>query len=67
LLKLLLCIMIPVVVPPLVWGAGWYNSAMGVGIVRYVACLLLLKGALSVNSPAHIWGGNHATGQCVLV
>jgi stearoyl-CoA desaturase (delta-9 desaturase) len=50
----LFCFFIPVVVPPLLWGEGWYNSAMGIGIVRYV---LLLNAAWSVNSLAHIWGG----------
>jgi stearoyl-CoA desaturase (delta-9 desaturase) len=54
LLKLLFCFFIPVVVPPLLWDEGWYNSAMGIGIVRYV---LLLNAAWSVNSLAHIWGG----------
>ncbi|XP_021924113.1 acyl-CoA Delta(11) desaturase-like isoform X2 [Zootermopsis nevadensis] len=54
LLKMLFCFFVPVVVPPLLWSEGWYNSAMGVGILRYV---LLLNAAWSVNSLAHIWGG----------
>jgi hypothetical protein len=53
LFKLLFCFVIPVVVPPLLWGEGWYISAMGIGIVRYV---FLLNAAWSVNSLAHIWG-----------
>ncbi|XP_063243514.1 acyl-CoA Delta-9 desaturase [Bacillus rossius redtenbacheri] len=52
-LKLLFCFILPAVVPPCVWGESWYNSVMGLCVVRYVSGLNF---TWLVNSAAHIWG-----------
>ncbi|XP_050437283.1 acyl-CoA Delta(11) desaturase-like [Adelges cooleyi] len=52
-LKLLLCFVLPVIVPVLAWNENWMESIASIGVVRYV---LNLNFTWSVNSVAHIWG-----------
>lgn len=53
LLKIIFCFVIPIAVPPLFWDERWQYSALGIGVVRYVASLNF---TWLVNSAAHIWG-----------
>lgn len=52
-LKLVLCFILPSVVPALCWNEGWYNAIMSQVFIRFV---WLSNSTWLVNSAAHIWG-----------
>ncbi|XP_023020550.1 acyl-CoA Delta-9 desaturase [Leptinotarsa decemlineata] len=51
-LKLLLCFVIPIVLPPYLYGETWYTSVMAC-FTRYI---ISLNSTWAVNSAAHLWG-----------
>lgn len=52
-LKLLLCFIIPSMVPAYCWNETWYNSIASQAVIRYIWSLNF---TWLVNSAAHIWG-----------
>ncbi|CAH1119222.1 unnamed protein product [Phaedon cochleariae] len=51
--KILICFVIPTLIPPYLYGETWFNSIKGVCFVRYI---ISLNSTWAVNSAAHLWG-----------
>ncbi|XP_043272717.1 acyl-CoA Delta-9 desaturase-like [Venturia canescens] len=52
-LKLMVCFVIPILIPVYLWNEDWYHAIISQAFIRYV---VFLNFSWSVNSFAHIWG-----------